>query len=123
MSCVAMSHIRDGPALEDMFDKIRIACTLLFLTAGLTACLDVPEDTTSDTEQDLLYEIGTKPPSCLSACTETASCSTTCTDSLGLTTTCYDVDVCDPIEKKAREGRNPMTGETIQIPAKTTLKP
>ena len=25
-------------------------------------------------------------------------------------------------ERKAREGRNPATGETIQIPAKTTLK-
>ena len=25
-------------------------------------------------------------------------------------------------ERKAREGRNPQTGETIQIPAKTTLK-
>ena len=25
-------------------------------------------------------------------------------------------------ERKAREGRNPTTGETIQIPAKTTLK-
>ncbi len=25
-------------------------------------------------------------------------------------------------ERKAREGRNPSTGETIQIPAKTTLK-
>ncbi len=24
--------------------------------------------------------------------------------------------------RKAREGRNPATGETIQIPAKTTLK-
>ena len=25
-------------------------------------------------------------------------------------------------DRKAREGRNPATGETIQIPAKTTLK-
>ncbi|HEX8179570.1 MAG TPA: HU family DNA-binding protein [Pyrinomonadaceae bacterium] len=25
-------------------------------------------------------------------------------------------------QRKAREGRNPQTGETIQIPAKTTLK-
>jgi DNA-binding protein HU-beta len=25
-------------------------------------------------------------------------------------------------ERKAREGRNPQTGESIQIPAKTTLK-
>jgi DNA-binding protein HU-beta len=25
-------------------------------------------------------------------------------------------------ERKAREGRNPQTGDTIQIPAKTTLK-
>lgn len=25
-------------------------------------------------------------------------------------------------DRKAREGRNPQTGETIQIPAKTTLK-
>jgi len=25
-------------------------------------------------------------------------------------------------ERKAREGRNPATGETIQIPSKTTLK-
>jgi len=25
-------------------------------------------------------------------------------------------------ERKAREGRNPQTGETIQIPAKTSLK-
>jgi DNA-binding protein HU-beta len=25
-------------------------------------------------------------------------------------------------QRKAREGRNPATGETIQIPAKTTLK-
>ena len=25
-------------------------------------------------------------------------------------------------ERKAREGRNPATGDTIQIPAKTTLK-
>ncbi|HEY0172730.1 MAG TPA: HU family DNA-binding protein [Pyrinomonadaceae bacterium] len=25
-------------------------------------------------------------------------------------------------ERKAREGRNPQTGETIQIPAKTTVK-
>lgn len=25
-------------------------------------------------------------------------------------------------ERKAREGRNPATGETIQIPAKTTVK-
>ena len=25
-------------------------------------------------------------------------------------------------ERRAREGRNPQTGETIQIPAKTTLK-
>jgi len=25
-------------------------------------------------------------------------------------------------ERKAREGRNPATGKTIQIPAKTTLK-
>lgn len=25
-------------------------------------------------------------------------------------------------ERRAREGRNPATGETIQIPAKTTLK-
>ena len=25
-------------------------------------------------------------------------------------------------ERKAREGRNPATGETLQIPAKTTLK-
>lgn len=25
-------------------------------------------------------------------------------------------------ERKAREGRNPQTGETIKIPAKTTLK-
>lgn len=25
-------------------------------------------------------------------------------------------------ERKAREGRNPSTGETIQIPARTTLK-
>jgi len=25
-------------------------------------------------------------------------------------------------ERKGREGRNPATGETIQIPAKTTLK-
>jgi DNA-binding protein HU-beta len=25
-------------------------------------------------------------------------------------------------ERKAREGRNPQTGETIQIPAKTALK-
>lgn len=25
-------------------------------------------------------------------------------------------------KRKAREGRNPMTGETIKIPAKTTLK-
>ncbi|MBC7911575.1 MAG: HU family DNA-binding protein, partial [Pyrinomonadaceae bacterium] len=25
-------------------------------------------------------------------------------------------------ERKAREGRNPATGETIKIPAKTTLK-
>src|SRR5438552_9233865 len=25
-------------------------------------------------------------------------------------------------ERKAREGRNPATGETIQIPAKTTLR-
>ena len=25
-------------------------------------------------------------------------------------------------ERKAREGRNPQTGETIQIPAKTTIK-
>ena len=26
------------------------------------------------------------------------------------------------VKRKAREGRNPATGETIQIPAKTTLK-
>src|SRR5687768_7932345 len=90
----------------------------LFLFAGLTtACLEEPTATLDQTDDSLLCSTcQPPPPDCESVCTSTTSGTAVCTDEYT-----GDRSNCDTY-RKAREGRNPMTGETIQIPAKTTLK-
>ena len=102
---------------------------LLFVTAlcvAVTACLEVPSDEElTEQEQDLDLLAPPAPASCDSTCMlSTSTCTTACTASTGQQTTCAanEGSCIQLLERKAREGRNPQTGETIQIPAKTSLK-
>ena len=109
-----------------MFEKLLFVCALGFVATACSSSsnLEVPadEDRTEE-EQDPDVLAPATAPSCDSACsTSTATCATAYVDLKGAQTTC-DVYMgsCD-LFLKAREGRNPQTGETIQIPPKTTLK-
>jgi hypothetical protein len=110
-----------------MLNIIRITCALLFVSVA--ACVDTPEVTESTTEQssELCDTCGTldpnPTPACDVVCGDTTPCATACIDAKGTETTCLAIEICDPVElEKAREGRNPQTGKTIQMPAKSTLQ-
>ena len=120
-------HIAARPALQVMFKMLRIACVLAFFAAA-PACLDTGSEDDpieSEEEQDLGLLAPPSAPSCESTCmSSTSTCTTACTAPTGQQTTCAanEGSCMQLLERKAREGRNPQTGETIQIPAKTTLK-
>jgi hypothetical protein len=77
-----------------------------------TGCVDDPTFETSeqygtcDGELCLAEEPVDTVSECPAECTETTVCT----------------PECQQAYEKSREGRNPQTGETIQIPAKTSLK-
>jgi hypothetical protein len=106
-----------------MFKKLLVVCAFAL---AATACLDVPSDEDlTEEEQDLDVLAPPTSASCATACPATTStCTTDCLDAAGYHTTCAAYEgSCDlMLERKAREGRNPQTGETIQIPPRTGVK-